>query len=266
MTDENLGTEQNSAPMDNATTQDFGQEQSTGTPAQQNTASGNDFISRDEAGRVAAANRQRGYEKGLREAQQQLQQQSQQVPAQQNNGYQQQSSQQAQQPDISQAVNAEVQRQIEAARQAAVQNDIAELEKQIEGSFSQKLEEAKKIEGFDSSIVNNFASQPNLKVVAAVSDDAPMVLDYLAKNPSEAARLNMTASSFQHPNGQIDYAPAQHEFKKIAERLKMNENGKKFGSVPNPISEVNANTRDGMQKDKQPQTPSEWAAYYRSNR
>ncbi len=264
MTDENLGTEQNSAPMDTGS-QDFGQEQSASIPTQQNTAHSNDFISREEAGKVAAANRQRGYEKGMREAQQQLQQQSQQVPAQQSQGYQQQSSQHAQQPDIAQAVNTEVQRQIEAARQAQVQSEIAQLEKQIESNFTDKLEEAKKIEGFDASVVGNFASQPNLKIVAAVSDDAPMVLDYLAKNPSEAARLNMTASSFQHPNGQLDYAPAQHEFKKIAERLKMNENGKKFADAPSPLSQVKSDTRDGT-RDASPRTAAEWQKHYENKR
>lgn len=253
MTDESLGVD-NSAPVesDNSQAQGFEQEQASSTPS-------SDFITKDDANKLVSYQKQKAYEKGLREAQERYQ------GVQQGQGNSSNSN-----ADIGSIVNAEVGRRMEEhQRQQQEAHHKAEIQRaatHIETEFTKKLEEAKKVDGFNGDLVGNFSSLPALKIVASNSEDADKVLAYLSANPSEAARLEITGNAYEHGNGSKDFRPLQHEFKKIADRIKMNENGsKKYGNTPQPIGEVNA-TRDGIKQTKEPETPSEWAAYYRANR
>ena len=260
MTDDSLGVD-NSAPVeaDNSQAQGFSQEQVSSSPQQFSAPS--DYITKEDANKLVSYQKQKAYEKGLREAQEHYQtEQGKQVEGQQN----------ANNVDIGSVVNAEVGRRMEEYQKqqqdAYRQAEIQRIEAHIEGEFSKKLEDAKKIDGFDASLVGNFSSLPALRIVASNSEDADKVLSYLSANPSEAARLETTGNSYKDAYGNTDFRPLQHEFKQIADRLKMNENGsKKYGNTPQPISEVNA-TRDGIRQTEEPKTPSEWAAYYRANR
>ncbi len=260
MTDESLGVD-NSAPVEsnNSQAQGFEQEQTTSSPQQFSAPSG--YITKDEANKVVALQKQKAYEKGLREAQERYQTEQSKPP---------ESHQNANNADIGSVVNAEVGRRMEEYQKqqqdAYHQAETQRVVDHIEGEFAKKLEGAKNIDGFDASLVGNFSSLPALRIVASNSDDADKVLAYLSANPSEAARLETTGNSYKDVYGNADFNPLKHEFKKIANRLKMNESGsKKYGNIPEPISEVNA-TRDGVRQADEPKTPSEWAAYYRTNR
>ncbi len=257
MTDESLGVD-NSAPVEsnNSQAQGFEQEQASSSPQQFSAPSG--YITKDEANKVVSLQKQKAYEKGLREAQERYQTEQSKPP---------ESHQNANNADIGSVVNAEVGRRMEEYQKqqqdAYHQAETQRVVDHIEGEFSKKLEGAKKIDGFDASLVGNFSSLPALRIVASNSDDADKVLAYLSANPSEAARLETTGNSYKDVYGNADFNPLKHEFKKIADRLKMNESGsKKYGNIPDPVRQIDTNTRDGV-KDGTPKTAAEWASFYR---
>lgn len=214
------------------------------------------MLSQSEVNDIVASQKRRSYEKGLQEGS------SKREVAQPANSSSVNTSSGDGNANFDQIIDQKVnQRLAEYQEQQAVNA----YEQQVDFEFNRKLDNARKnIDGFDSVVstvgdVNRFRA---IKLAVSNLENGGDVFHHLAQNPNKMVGLEQLAYQFANADGSMNTAPFFSEVKKISDQLKMNKNASNMKSVPNPVSQIETNNRDGI-GDSSPQSVADFRRIYK---
>jgi hypothetical protein len=255
MTDENLGnsdsgssdSQQQGVPVDNVNQEPQASVSNTiseSAPQQEKMLSQNDVNS------MIAGAKRKAYDKGL-EVGRSNQGQPTQQPIANNTGAGLGESQ------ISSMIESKMAEMAKQQQENLVMQNNRDQANRIVADLTSKMEAAKQnIPDYEEAMssVNNFNDVPAILASVHTLDNAGEVLHHLAKNPKDIPVLDALARGIP--------GAATAELKKISDRLKQNENGKKSAYAPEPISQIETNIRDGIGSGT-PQSIADFKNIYR---
>lgn len=198
---------------------------------------------------IAGAKR-KAYEKGIEAGRSQPEQSTQ--PVANNNGVGLGESQ------ISSMIESKMQEMAKQQQENLARQSHQEHANRIVADLSSKMESARQnIPDYDKvmSVVNNFNDMPAILAAVHSFDNAGEILYHLGKNAlKDVPGLDALARGIP--------LAAANELKEISDRLKQNANGKKSSYAPEPISQIETKTRDGI-GDGTPQSIADYKHIYK---